>query len=266
MMLELVDQKKVSLDTPLSKFLPSLPNASSNTIKELLNMTSGYADYVYQPQVLDGLDADPFRQWTSDELIHIGVTTPIQFAPGSNWGYSHTNYMIIGRVRSKITGIPLLEGLQKYVLGPMGVTGTRGSLTPQIPSPVLHTFTSERRGALGVPPTTPFTEESTYWNPSWTTAPGAVETTTIADLTTTMDAVASGKLLSAASHHAQVAPSLVGFGHPAPVAACAPRTPWSGTTGSASSGGDRGSPSRRISRDRVRQPAPSPPRSSPSRS
>jgi CubicO group peptidase (beta-lactamase class C family) len=88
MLLELVDQKKVSLDDKLSKFLPDLPHADRITLKNLANITSGYADYVYEPEVLHGIYLDPFRQWTPQELIKIGVSKPMMFEPGTNWGYS----------------------------------------------------------------------------------------------------------------------------------------------------------------------------------
>jgi CubicO group peptidase (beta-lactamase class C family) len=84
MLLELVDQKKVSLDTKLSAFLPDLPNADRITLKNLANMTSGYADYVYQPELTHALYLDPFRQWSSDELIRIGTSKPMMFEPGTN--------------------------------------------------------------------------------------------------------------------------------------------------------------------------------------
>jgi CubicO group peptidase (beta-lactamase class C family) len=137
----------------------------------------------------------------------------MQFAPGTNWGYSHTNYVILGRVLEKIAGTPLADALQKYVLGPMGLTQTAAFTTPEIPQPVLHSFTSERRETLGIKPNIPFSEEGTFWNPSWTTAEGAVQTTDISDLGISLEAVASGKLLSAQSSAEQVKPSLVGFGH-----------------------------------------------------
>lgn len=70
-------------------------------------MTSGYADYVYQPEMLHGTNLDPFRQWTPEELIRIGTSKPMMFEPRSNWGYSHTNYVILDRVLEKITGMPL---------------------------------------------------------------------------------------------------------------------------------------------------------------
>ncbi len=137
----------------------------------------------------------------------------MQFAPGTNWGYSHTNYVILGEVLAKIAHMPLADALRRYVLQPMGLRQTVGLTTPYIPRPVLHSFTSERREALGIKPGVPFTEEATYWNPSWTTNGGAVESTDISDLNASLEAVASGKLLSRASSAAQIKPSLVGFGH-----------------------------------------------------
>lgn len=213
LLLEFVDQKKTTLDTRLSQYFPNLPNAGRITLRNLAQMTSGYADYVYQPELTDGLYSNPFRQWTPEELIQIGVSKPMQFAPGTNWGYSHTNYVILGRVLEKIAGMPLADALQKYVLGPMGLTQTAAFTTPEIPSPVLHSFTSERRETLGIKPNIPFYEEGTYWNPSWTTIEGAVQTTDVSDLCTSLEAVASGKLLSAQSSAEQIKPSLIGFGN-----------------------------------------------------
>jgi CubicO group peptidase (beta-lactamase class C family) len=213
LLLEFVDQKKVTLDTRLSTFFPELPNADRVTLRDLAQMTSGYADYVYQPELTDGLYRNPFRQWTPEELIHIGVSKPMQFAPGTNWGYSHTNYVILGRVLERIAGMPLAEALRRFVLVPMGLTQTAAYATAEIPEPLLHSFSSERREALGIKPAVPFYEESTFWNPSWTTIEGAVETTDISDLSLSIEAVASGKLLSAASSSAQIRASLIGFGH-----------------------------------------------------
>jgi CubicO group peptidase (beta-lactamase class C family) len=213
LLLELVDQKKVSLDSKLSAYFPELPNADRITLRNLAQMTSGYADYVYQPEMLNGLQRDPFRQWTPEELIQIGISKPMQFAPGANWGYSHTNYVILGRVLEKIAGMPLADALRQDVLEPMGLKQTAAFTTPEIPEPVLHAFSSDRREDLGVKPGVPFYEEATFWNPSWTTIEGAVETSDITDLCLSLEAVASGKLLSPASSAAQIAPSLVGFGH-----------------------------------------------------
>lgn len=213
LLLEMVDQKRTTLDTKVSKYFPKLPNAGKITLRNLANMTSGYADYVYQPQTLNGTALYPFRQWTPEQLINIGTTAPPMFSPGTNWGYCHTNYVILGRVLEKITGMPLAQALQHYVLAPMGLRQTQAFTTPYIPEPVLHSFDSERRSTLGVKPGVPFIEESTFWNPSWTTVEGAVEITDITDESLSLEAVGTGKLLSAASSAAQIEPHLIGFGH-----------------------------------------------------
>jgi hypothetical protein len=57
---------------------------------------------------------------------------------------------------------------------------------------VLHAFTSERRQALQIPAGIPFYEGSTYWNPSWTLARGAIQTTNLHDLSVTAAAINSG--------------------------------------------------------------------------
>ena len=77
---------------------------------------------------------------------------------------------------------------------------------------------SERRQALGIAAGTRFYEESTYWNPSWSLAPGSIETTDIVNMAASAVAIGEGTLLSPASHQAQVAPDLLGFG--APLAGC----------------------------------------------
>lgn len=213
LLLEFVDQKKVTLQTKLSNYFPNLPDANRVSLRDLSQMTSGYADYVYQDELTQELYRDPFRQWTPEELIRIGTSKPTQFAPGTNWGYSHTNYVILGLVLAKIARTPLDDALRRYVLQPMGLKQTAAFSTATIPQPVLHSFTSERREILGIGVGTPFFEESTFWNPSWTTVEGAVETTNISDLSTSIEAVASGKLLSSGSSAAQINPTLIGFGH-----------------------------------------------------
>jgi CubicO group peptidase (beta-lactamase class C family) len=214
LLLQLVDEGLVSLDDPLSNWLPDLPDANQVTLRMLANMTAGYPDYVQNPALAMAYYENPFRQWTPEELIALGLSTPRVFAPGANWDYSHTDYVILGQALEKITGQPLDVALQERILDPLGLVNTTSAATAEIPDPVLHAFSSERRQALGIPSGIRFYEESTYWNPSWTIAEGAVQTTTVADMTATAIAIGEGTLLTPASHRAQVASDLVGFGAP----------------------------------------------------
>jgi CubicO group peptidase (beta-lactamase class C family) len=106
--------------------------------------------------------------------------------------------------------------LSDKVLRPLGLTNTVSSPTPEIPEPVLHAFSSERREYLKIPNGTPFYEESTYWDPSWTITHGAIQTTNIYDLEATAVGVGSGKLLTADSYRKMVSTELRGKTHKQP--------------------------------------------------
>ena len=213
-LLVLVDRGAVGLDDPIAAWLPDLPDAEAVTLRMLANMTAGYPDYVPNERMAAASYADPFRQWTAEELIAFGLSTPRIFAPGTNWDYSHTNYVILGQALERITGKPLAALLRELVLDPLGLRNTASWDTAAIPEPVLHAFSSERRQVLGIPAGTRFYEEATYWNPSWTLAEGSIQTTNIHDMTATAVAVGEGTLLSPESHAAQVEPRLLGFGAP----------------------------------------------------
>ena len=211
LLLILVDEGKVALDDKVSTWLPDLPHADEVTFGQLAQMTSGYVDYEQTPELNAALYADPFRQWTPEELLALAVDQPLLYPPGTNWNYSHTNYVILGLAMEKIAGQDLASLLQQKVLGPLGLDNTGSNLnTPAIPEPVLHAFSSERRQALQVPASVPFYEESTFWNPSWTLARGAIQTTNLDDLSTTAEAIGSGQLLSADSYAKMVSTDLRG--------------------------------------------------------
>src|SRR3954464_10291050 len=220
LLMQFVDEHKVTLDDTIDRWMPELPEADQVTLKMLANQTTGYPDFETNPAWEAAWSADPFHIWTFQERLAYAFSRPVQFAPGTNWGYSHTNFMILGEILSRIGGKPLNTLLREKVLDPMGLTATAETVTSAVPDPVLHTYDSERRVALGIPPGTAFYEESTFWNTQWGTPIGANETTTIDDLATTAVAVGTGSLLSKSSYEAMTGPNLLGFGHADPV--CAP--------------------------------------------
>jgi CubicO group peptidase (beta-lactamase class C family) len=106
--------------------------------------------------------------------------------------------------------------LRDNILRPLGLSQTANSDTPDIPWPVLHAFSSERREALKIPSGTEFYEDTTYWNPSWTITHGAIQTTNIYDLEATAAGIGGGKLLSRESYDAMVSTDLRGKTHTQP--------------------------------------------------
>jgi CubicO group peptidase (beta-lactamase class C family) len=214
LMLILVDEGLIGLDDPIAPWLPDLPDADTVTFRMLANMTAGYRDYVQSPALLNALNEDPFRQYEPEELIAFGFEQPRIFDPGTNWEYAHTAYVILGLAMEAVTGQPVEAMMQERVLNPLGLDNTANSFTAEIPEPVLHAFSSERREWFGIKPGQRFYEETTYWNPSWTITHGAIQTTNIHDMVATAVAIGEGTLLSPESHAAQIAPGLLGFGAP----------------------------------------------------
>ena len=217
LLLKLVDEKKLRLDDKLSKWLPDIPHADQVTLGQLAQMTSGYVDYVIGNTAMnDALYANPFRHWTIHDLLSFAVNQPLLYEPGTNWNYAHTNYILLGLALEKATGQDMPTLLSDKVLRPLGLTSTANFETPEIPAPVLHAYTSERRAALKIPQDTPFYEESTFWDPSWTITHGAIQTTDIYDLEATAAGIGSGKLLTTDSYKKMVSTDLRGKTHKQP--------------------------------------------------
>jgi CubicO group peptidase (beta-lactamase class C family) len=128
------------------------------------------------------------------------------YPPGKNFSYSHANYVLLGAALERITHTRLDHLLEQRIYHPYGLHATSNSYTPDIPTPVLHAFTSGR----GV------YEDSSFWNPSWTTAPGAVITMDICDLARSGAAVGSGKTLTRRGYQTLLSPGTVGLGTPQP--------------------------------------------------
>ncbi|MEU9736910.1 serine hydrolase domain-containing protein [Streptomyces sp. NPDC048002] len=201
-LLRLVDEGRVDLDAPVGRWLPDLPDGDRITLRMLAASTTGLRDYVTSPGFPEAVGENPFRQWTPEELVGISTSQEPWYEPGTNWNYSHANFVLLGAALEKITRTRLDVLLQREIMGPLGLRETRNSFTPDIPTPVLHAFTSDR-GTY---------EESTFWNPSWTTAPGAVQTTDICDLARSASAIGSGELLSPSSYEELLNPGTVGLG------------------------------------------------------
>jgi D-alanyl-D-alanine carboxypeptidase len=195
-LLKLVDEGKVKLDDKISRWRPDLPHADEITLKMLASATSGYSDYVRDPKFLAELYKNPFRQWSAEERVKISVSKPLVKPPGAGFVYSHANWVILGDIISKVEKKPLAEVMRNEILKPLGLAQTENPSTAEIADPVLHAFDNER-GVF---------EDSTYWNPSWTLAPGAIMTGTLEDLGKSVTALGEGKLLTPESYKEQITP------------------------------------------------------------
>ncbi len=113
----LVEQRKLSLDDPIAKYLGVPKTWSGITVRHLLTHTSGLGDY---PESFS-LQKD----YTEDELLKMIKAQPLGFAPGEKWNYSNLGYVALGILIHKVTGEFYGDLLKKNVFDPLGMNQTR---------------------------------------------------------------------------------------------------------------------------------------------
>jgi D-alanyl-D-alanine carboxypeptidase len=150
----LQEEGKLSINDPVSKWIPGLTDGDKVTIRELLSHTSGYQDYWPQDYVMPEMLQPTTAQKILDKWAHI----PLDFAPGTRWQYSNTNYVIAGMIVEKAAGEPLLSLLQKKVFGPLGMKSVTNTDQEKLPP---SDPTGYMRYALG--PLHPAPKEGKGW-------------------------------------------------------------------------------------------------------
>jgi D-alanyl-D-alanine carboxypeptidase len=125
LILKLAEEGILTLDDSLHKWLPAYDNiASTITIRQLLNMTSGIYDFANDNDSFDdSLFSDLTRLWTPEEILTSLVGKP-NSSPGDTFGYSNTNYIILGMIIKEATGSMVSVELRNRFLDPMDLNRT----------------------------------------------------------------------------------------------------------------------------------------------
>ena len=117
----LVEQGKVSLDDPVSKYVPGLTRGNEVTVRMLLSHTSGYQDFWPQDYLME-----PMRQdVTPRQIADRWGKKPLDFEPGARWQYSNTNYTLAGMVVEKASGMPFWTFVHSRILEPLRLASAR---------------------------------------------------------------------------------------------------------------------------------------------
>ena len=125
----LAEEGKLSLDDPVSKYVPNLTRGNEVTIRELLSHTSGYQDYWPQDYV-PPLMLQPI---SADGIMDRWARKPLDFDPGTKWQYSNTNYVIAGLIVEKVSGTPLLQFLSQRVFTPLAMKSVADTNENKLP-------------------------------------------------------------------------------------------------------------------------------------
>ncbi|WP_336518257.1 serine hydrolase domain-containing protein [Pollutibacter soli] len=121
LIMKLVEEGKLKLSDPLSKFLPQVPNADKITIEQILSHRSGIPNIKRQQNADRNVNTLPL---TKNEHLALIVNTPPDFEPGTKAMYSNSGYFILGLVIEKVTGKSYEQVLEEKITKKIGLTDT----------------------------------------------------------------------------------------------------------------------------------------------
>lgn len=187
--MQLVDEHRLRLDDPIEAHLPGVvPGGADVTVRQLLNHTSGLYDYMSEPGYSTNRwrGEDRFDDYAPRQLLDVAFAHEPYFAPGTDWRYSNTNYIVVGLLIEELTGADYGDAIRDRILKPLRLRHTSvPGHTPGLPGPHAHGYT-EVDGA---------TVDATEQDPSLDWAAGEMIATT-ADLTRYFEALLAGELTS----------------------------------------------------------------------
>ncbi len=189
--LQLIEENKVKLKEPVFKWVKDiggirdLRNIRSVTVEQLLKHRSGLAEYF-----ADGFgeDADDNRtkRYSAEESLAFAYGEDPEFKPGAEYGYSNTNYVLLGSLIERADNTSYAKSVQQRIFNRVGMASTSIGARPT-ESGLAHGYEFERNRPQDV--------SYTGWNAI--TGDGAV-VTTVGDYEAFMNALFHGsKLLSA---------------------------------------------------------------------
>ncbi|MFJ8478406.1 serine hydrolase domain-containing protein [Kitasatospora sp. NPDC094011] len=193
--LQLVAEGKVDLDASVDTYLPGLLRGEgidgrNITVRQLLQHTSGLPDYMEAPALSD-FTTIQYRYFEPRELLDGALAQKALFAPGTDWAYSNTNYLVAGLLIQKVTGRPYGEEVTKRVIDRIGLRHTYVPATGETALREPHPH-----GYLRTGPDAPLVDY-TAMDSSMAWAAGAVVSTNT-DLNAFYGALLAGRLLPAA--------------------------------------------------------------------
>jgi len=197
--MRLAEQRKLSLDDALTRFLPDYPTGGRTVlVRHLLQQTSGIADYILLPGY-DKLETSDLTR-PHDELVRLFAAQPFRFAPGERWAYSNSNYSLLASIIEKVTGEPYARHLAEVFFRPLGLRDT-GYCDDESQGDRAKGYLL-RDGAL-VP--------SPRWNLQWGLGDGALCSSAV-DLARWNRALVEGRAVSSASYRRMVTPDALSDG------------------------------------------------------
>ena len=139
--LQLVAQGRLSLDDPIEKHLPGvIPNGDEITVRQLLNHTSGIFNYTADRPLMDQVENGSPKVWSAMELVRVALQHEPDFAPGTSWNYSNTNYILAGLILEEATGRSAADLIERRITRPLGLRHTYLAESAQVTDHHAHGY------------------------------------------------------------------------------------------------------------------------------
>ncbi|MEL7243794.1 MAG: serine hydrolase, partial [Cyanobacteria bacterium J06573_2] len=190
--LQLVEEGQLSLSDTLTTWLPEsvtadIPNAEDITLEQLLQHTSGVADYIdvlfNQAATNPGIFLTDLQP---EELVDFIDGVEPLFSPGESWQYSNTNFILAGLVVEAATGNNIADEIRTRIIEPLNLENTFFAEEEEIPGGYVSGYWDfNQDGTL---------DNITSANLSWAWATGAMVSNTV-DLDTFARSLFKGELL-----------------------------------------------------------------------
>jgi D-alanyl-D-alanine carboxypeptidase len=190
--LQLVEEGRLRLDAAVSTYMPGFRHARGVTIRQLLNHTSGIPDYTRTDHFHEGLLEHRDREWSTDDLLALVADVRRDFAPGTDYLYSNTGYLLLGRVIDTVTGSTWAAEIRRRILDPLRLHHTYVAGAEPVPGGVLPGYID-----VDMDGDVENVETGGPW-PALETAegPAGAVVSTAGDLAAFADALFRGRLLS----------------------------------------------------------------------
>lgn len=191
-LLQLVEESQLSLEDTLTDWLSAditalVPNAGDITVRQLLNHTSGIADYLDQLVIQASSNPTLFlQQWEPEQLIGFLEGVEPLFDPGESWQYSNTNYILAGSIIEAVTGNSYGSEIRSRIIDPLNLENTFIFGEEDIPGGYIKSYWDfDNNGTL---------DDLSITNLSWAGSAGSLISNTT-DLATFFDALLKDRTL-----------------------------------------------------------------------
>jgi len=129
-LLSLIDDRKINLDDPVSKYLNFIPNGGNITIRQLASNTSGIFNYTEDAEFSQQVIKNPLREYQPRELANIAFKHEPYFKPGQGWYASDTNFIILGMIMEKVTSEKIEDLIRLRIINRLGLKNTSFAVYP----------------------------------------------------------------------------------------------------------------------------------------